>query len=322
VTPKTTRSLTRIVAAAAILTLATSAQGETFQSAIRTPDRIFLLSFAGDVWTVNEAGLVARALRFTMPGGEPFRWQKQPRSFARLGAAWLVADGSDHLTRFDTGGRFAGRVPLPARVSTIASGGGVLWAVDVFATRSSVQLLRSTDGVHFSRFDSSAKPRAFATPGENLLIIAAADRGTIYANRIIGPPIVTRALPNGQASVLTVAYSRSKQRAALASVDGPLDDLTHYSLPIRDLLPLHEERLAVLRNREDVRTPSGSLETIRGQRADVYDAEGRHLKTATFPHPVHWLFDPTESSIKGVDREGRVATAAWGAPIPGGIIER
>ena len=106
----------------------------------------------------------------------------------------------------------------------------------------------------------------------------------------------------------------------MEEIYGAVDDVTDYSLPLRDLLPLPDGSFAVLRNREDVRGSTGKLELLKGRRADRYDRAGRQLSTAVFARSVHWLTEVTNTKVIGVSNAGDVVEATWGKPIPGEIV--
>ena len=79
--------------------------------------------------------------------------------------------------------------------------------------------------------------------------------------------------------------------------------------------------MIVLRNREDVRGPSGKLEPLLGRRADRYDRSGKQIATAMFPKAVQWIAFPTSTTIGGVTKNGETFIVKWAAPRAGEILD-
>jgi hypothetical protein len=135
----------------------------------------------------------------------------------------------------------------------------------------------------------------------------------------VGPPVLHQLWPTTAARQFSLGYSRTAERASNSEILGGPTNSEELSAPARDILPLSSGEFVVLRNREDVRS-AGTVIALVGQRADRYDAAGRHLATATFKTQVRWIVAASSTSVTGLDRQNRIATAAWAAAIPGEVL--
>lgn len=278
------------------------------------------VTMSGEVFRVN-AGRVEKVFVFSDRVGQPHIWMRPPRNFVLWRAEWLVSDFSNHLYRFDLTGIYRGLITLSFRPGAIVVAGDSLWALNTAAPDSTRQFWRSTDGVSFSPIQLSSGIQRFDSPLGNLVLVAGDRKGLLYEMSIIGPPILHRAYPPGARLDISLAYSRSRARARRDHASGYIQDVSPYSLPVRDLLPLTGGRIVVLRNREDVRTASGQLVLDLGRRADLYAAQGQHRMTATFPASVNWIVETTPSAVLGMTRSGDLVVARWQRAELGGIVE-
>jgi hypothetical protein len=274
----------------------------------------------GEVYMIDPAHPLHRTFLFHYANNLPYRWSRHPFSFVRWSSSWLVADGSSHLTRFHEDGRFDAFVELPVRVAKLAVAGDAIWAVNLIARDASEQLWRSTDGHTFAPYAGFAAAARFTSPANSLLVLTGSPDGDVYVAYIVGAPVVHRVWPQDRRSEIRIAYSRSKIRAGMEDIYGAVDDVTNYSLPLRDLVTLPDGGLVVLRNREDVRGPMGKLELLKGRRADRYDRAGHQTATALFARSVHWLTEVSRSKVIGVSEAGDVVVATWGKPVPEEIV--
>ncbi|HSY51732.1 MAG TPA: hypothetical protein VLC46_23215 [Thermoanaerobaculia bacterium] len=309
-------------AAAVVLAIAVAfgAAAVDFKDAFRTRKMSYLMTPVGEIYAIDPQHPLHRAFLFHYANNLPYRWSRTPLGFVRWNSGWLVADGSNYLTHFRDDGLFDALVELPVRVVKVAATDDAVWAVSLIATNSAVQLWRSTDGHSFAPYMGGTSPVRFTSLANSLLILTASPEGDVYVASIIGPPIVHRVWPPDRRSEIRIAYSRSKMRAGMEEIYGAVDDVTEYSLPLRDILPLPDGGFAVLRNREDVRGATGKLELLKGRRADRYDRAGHQTATAVFARSVHWLTEVTRSKVIGVSNAGDVVVAAWGKPVPEEIV--
>ena len=326
--PLTVRVSNRCVTAAAAGVLlfgcnVAAATGAEFVAAFRELPVSYLLTATGEIYGVRPGDSVPTSV-FVLSdtaARRPFRWNSAVRSFVRWRSEWVVADGSKRLLHFDAGGAFSGSVEAPFRVGKLAVAGKRLFALNVLANNAGEQVWQSTDGKHFSPLKRNGENRRFESPLDNLILLGGGHGDELYVASLIGPPVLHRIWPPDRLQDLRLAYSRSTLRAGLEEATGFIDDVTPYSQPIRDLVVSEQGDVLVLRNREDVRTPSGRLELISGQRADRYDASGRHMATAVFPRTMNWITLVTPASVWGMSKSGDIATAKWGKPIAGEILK-
>jgi hypothetical protein len=312
------RKRTAAAMVAAVIGLAAPAPGANFEAAFRTPANCFLMSGIGEIYQADPQEGVKKLLVLSDATGRPYRWINPPRSFVQWKSEWLVTDMSNRLVRFGANGVWAGFIGLPFRAATLTVAGNSLWALNHLALSPASQLWRSTDGMTFTPANVVSSTERFHSPLRNLLLVAGDRAGRVYLMSIIGPPIVHQAYP--VTVDIHLAYSRSKGRDDLQDADRLIGDVTPYSLPARDLFPLDRGGIVVLRNREDVRGPSGTLELWLGLRADRYDAAAHHVATAVFPQSVHWIVAVTPTTVTGANRNGQIFSATWGQPMPGEII--
>jgi len=311
--------ITSAVMVAATLVAATApAPTLTLEAAWRGNGATWLINGVGELYELRPGQPIRRALLLT-ENGRARRWSRTPTSLANWKNQWFVTDGSNTMARFDAKGAFTGAISLPVRAANVIAAGPQLWIVNSAAPSPAEQLYSSTDGRTFKPYRREGE--RFATPMDNVLIIGGSGAGELWASRVVGPPVISRLAP-GPAKNVPVAYSRSKFRSTMESVTGLVDDVTIYSLPVRDLLPLDRSGVVVLRNREDVEDQSGKVIPFLGRRADRYDAGGKHTGTAVFPDSVHWIASVDQSGVTGVSRAGKVLTAKWGQQVPGTVLKR
>ncbi|MDQ6801084.1 MAG: hypothetical protein M3041_09635 [Acidobacteriota bacterium] len=317
-THMTRPKMTAAAMVAAVIAIGETASGADLTAAYRTPATCFLMSGAGEIYEANPREGLKKLFVLSDATGEPYHWINLPRSFVQWKSEWLVTDMSNRVVRFSAKGMWVGFIPLPFRAATLTVVGNSLWSLNHLATSPTNQLWRSTDGMTFTPVNVFSSTERFHSPLRNLLLVAGDGAGKLYVMPIIGPPILHQAYP---AMIgIQLAYSRSKQREVLQDADRIIADVTPYSLPARDLFPLDLRGIVVLRNREDVRSASGTLELWLGRRADRYDDASHHVATALFPQSVHWIVGVTPTTVIGVDRSGHVVSATWGKPVRGEII--
>jgi hypothetical protein len=319
------RQLTGRLGVAAAVVLAITAAfsappAVTFVDAFRTPSTSYFLTPIGEIYFAARGQSPKKLLVLHYANNLPYRWPKNPASFAQWRSEWLVANGANQLVRFTHDGMFTGFVELPIRSPKVAVTNDAIWITNLLAGNVARQLWRSTDGHTFVGQTEGASQARFTSPAKNLLVLAAGADGDVYVAAIIGPPVVRRVWPPNRRAEIRIAGSRSKMRAAMEEIYGVVDDVTDYSLPLRDLLPLPDGGFAVLRNREDVRGSTGKLELLKGQRADRYDRGGHQLATAVFPRSAHWLTAVTSTKVIGVSNAGEIVEATWGKAIPEEIL--
>jgi hypothetical protein len=293
---------------------------EQFAAACKSAAGSFFLTETGRIYGLRDGVLVpAAVLRGT--DGRPYRWGHLPTGFVGWKGDWYIASLSDRLTRFHADGSFVEIIPLPVRVDRLTATNDTLWVVNMLAQSPNQQLWQSKDGHTFTMLPSSGAgdQRTFATPLDNLLIVAGSPNGDLYCTPAVGPPVMHRRWPPRRRTEIPIAYSRTRFRSELQEVAGMVDDVTVYSLPVRDVFP-SGNGIVTLRNREDVVAATGKIENLVGRRADRYDDSGRHLATATFPISVNWIAAADGSGVTALDHDGRIIRAAWSAPIPGVIL--
>jgi hypothetical protein len=320
VLPNMTRFATRATAALLATAVALGAYATDFTDAFRGPSASYLVTPIGEVYTIGPGRSLQKIFIFHDARNLSHRWSRPPASIVRWKSEWLVSDGSTHLARFHEDGLFDSLVDSPVPVRNLAVSKDAIWAVSLAARNPAEQLWRSTDGRTFAPYAGSASRAPLESPVYNLLVLSAAPSGEVYVASVVGAPLVHRIWPQDRTLDIHLAYSRSKPRAGMEEVFGAVDDVSPYSLPLRDLVPLPDGGLAVLRNREDVRGSTARLELLKGRRADRYDRAGRQVATAVFERSVHWLTEVTDKSVTGVSNAGDVVVATWGKPIPGEIL--
>ena len=153
-----------------------------------------------------------------------------------------------------------------------------------------------------------------------LVVVRGSSTGDVYVASIVGAPVIHRVWPVNRRVDLAIAYSRSKARSEMEHAVGFVEDVTAYSLPLRDVLPLSDGSFVILRNREDVRGAGRTLDLLKGRRADRYDRAGHQVATAVFPRSVHWLTEVTDGAVTGVSNKGDIVATNWGKALPGEII--
>lgn len=307
-------------ALAAVVFASHQLHAASFEAAFRSPQAAYFVTGIGEVHSFQPGQPLRKAFMFSQ-NGKPFRWTKTPSGLTQWKSEWFVADGSQRLARFDASGSFKAFVTIPAPATVIVSAGDALWFVNPVASSAANQLWRSTDGKTFKALQpAGTASEPFETITRNLLIVAGSASGELYTSAIIGPPVVERVFPAQKRATIRTAYSRSKGRAGMEEVHGVIDDVTKFSLPVRDLYSLPHGELVALRNREDVMGDNGRVQEMLGRRADRYDASGRHVSTATFERPVHFIVSVTPTLVTAVSREGLVVTAKWSKAVPGAIV--
>jgi hypothetical protein len=107
----------------------------------------------------------------------------------------------------------------------------------------------------------------------------------------------------------------------MEEIYGIVEDVSNYSLPVRDILPVGGG-VIVLRNREDILRHDGGLELWKGRRADRYDDKGKQSATAVFDRPVNWIVSVTNAAVIGVSTRGDVAVARFAKAMPGLVIPK
>jgi hypothetical protein len=306
-----------------------SAQAATVTA---SPRFISISREGADVWLLPESGealfhqtaggATARSVVLHMSDGTAFRWETKPISFVHWQQEWLVANGRPFLSRFAADGRYLGTTAAPVSVTDVAMSGGLLWTYSFLDDASGRRLWTSRDAKHFTAVPVQLLDEQAAGPTKMLdaqFVLGALPTGLLAVIPMTGAPVVTQVSPTGAAIRWTLAYLRSRARAALEHYRPGADDLLAYSAPARDVLAAEDGTLVVLRNREDL--PSGKSITVnRGVHVDRYDSHGRHVGTATLTAPARFLLRPEGRTAVAVTDSGAILTAPFGAPIAGRIL--
>lgn len=295
------------------------AAGYEFVTAFRDASGAYALTQIGELYQIDGRA-VTKAFTFSDAGGRPYRWQSPPKNFARWHGEWIVCDNSARLLWFSNHGTFVRATNVPVRADRLAIAGDTLIVHNVIANSMAEQFWATIDGKSVARVPV-ADTRRFESPLENLVVLAGGRHGEIYSAPLLGPPVVHLAWPAGRRRDIAVAYSRTAFRASLERPTGVVDDVAPYSQPLRDLYPLEDGGLAVLRNREDVRGHDGKTQSMVGRRLDRYDRAGRQTATAQFPSTMRWVIAVTGRGVTAVSRTGDIATVAWEKPLSGEILK-
>ena len=282
------------------------------------PSGSFLIDAVGTIHAVQPNGSITKALVLSQSAGKPVRWTRAVRTFARLGASWFAADGTERLVQFRADGTYSGEVAVPFRIATLTVAGNRLWALNMLAMRSGEQLWFSTDGRKFTAYDASPKQQ-FDSPLDNLVLLEGNRAGDLFFGSMIGPPVLKRVRPPAKPVAFPLAYSRTKQRTTFEDAEGLVEEVAPYSQPARHLMAIDDGSVAVLRNREDILNASRKLETWIGRRVDRYDASGRHVATGVFPETARFVVAVTKTEAVGINRSGAAISAKWGKPVPGAV---
>ena len=306
--------------AAAILAPAGVAAAPEFVASFRLPDRVYLTTAVGALH-VSVDGDPRKVFDFSDSPGRPHRWSRPVRSIAQFRSAWLVADGSNRVFRFDDRGILLETIATPFHAAMFCVAGDRIWVLSSLAQTAAEQLWFSLDGSRFEHAMIAGPPARFETPLRNLLVLAGGRHGELYVAPVIGPPSAAQVWPRGKRENVPLAYSRTRHRASLAEVIGFIEDVTPYSQPVRDMLVADNGDLFVLRNREDVRATSGRVEAFAGRRVDRYDAAGRHLFTAVLPETARWLARINATEAVAITKNGVRVAGEWKRPIPAEVIE-
>ncbi len=294
------------------------AAGAEFVAAFSDPSGSFLIDAVGTIHALQPNGSIAKAIVLSQSPGKPFRWTRPVRTFARLGASWFAADGTERLVQFRADGTYSGEVAVPFRIAALAVAGNRLWALNMLAMRSDEQLWFSTDGRKFAAYDALSKQQ-FDSPLDNLVLLEGNRAGDLFFGSMIGPPVLKRVRPPAKPVAFPLAYSRTKQRTTFENAEGMVDEVTPYSQPARHLMAIDDGSVAVLRNREDILNASKKLEAWIGRRVDRYDASGRHVATGVFPETARFVVAVTKTEAVGISRSGGTIIAKWGKPVPGTV---
>ncbi|MEO8033789.1 MAG: hypothetical protein ABI837_05105 [Acidobacteriota bacterium] len=310
---------TAVAFAAAVFTI--SAAATEFETVYHAPDTAYLMTAVGEVFVVHGTEPLRRLFIFSDTPTRPHPWHKKPTGLTQWKSEWLVANNTGQLTRFDMKGMFLGYKKLPAGGTILTASGHWLWVIDILATSPVTQTWRSTDGTAFTPFNlMNSSDARLVDQTQNLMVLSGTKTGTLFAVSIIGPPVIHRIDPPQTRRDIRAAYSRTRSRSNFEKIEGMIDDVTHYSLPVRDMVSSDNGELIALRNREDVKRSTGGTELLLGRRADRYDATGRQVATAVFSRSVHWIVSATLKTVTGVSRSGDVVTATWDRALPGEII--
>ena len=314
----------RVLAGAVVVTAILAAPGfaaPEFVASFRSPEGMYVTTAVGALHR-SVQGTPTKVFDFSDSPGRPHRWSRPVRSIAQFRSAWLVADGSNHLIRFDGRGILLDTIETRFHAAMLCVAGDRLWVLNSLAQTPGEQLWSSLDGSRFEQMATSGPQARFETPLRNLLVLAGGRRGELYVAPVIGPPSAKQVWPRGKRAPVKLAYSRTRHRASLADVIGLIEDVTPYSQPVRDMLVTDNGDLFVLRNREDVQNTSGRVEAVAGRRVDRYDAAGRHLSTAVLPETVRWLAEVNTRQAVGITKSGTRVSAEWRRAIPAEVIEQ
>jgi hypothetical protein len=308
-----------VVLALSLPVVSAEAAGYEFVTAFRDSSGAYALTQIGELYQAH-GHAVTKAFTFSDAAGRPYRWPNPPKSFVRWHGEWVVCDNSGRLLWFSNRGTFVRATNVPVRADRLAIAGDALIVHNVIANTMADQFWTTVDGKSVARVPI-ADTRRFESPLENLLVLAGGRHGEIYSAPFLGPPIVHLVWPADRRRDIAVAYSRTAFRASLERPTGVVDDVAPYSQPLRDLYPLEDGGLAVLRNREDIRGHDGKTELMVGRRVDRYDRAGRQTATAEFPSRMRWVIAVTPRDVTAVSPTGDIATVTWAKPLLGEIIK-
>jgi len=242
---------------------------------------------------------------------------------AAVPGGWMIAGRKGRLSRYAASGEFLREVDVRDRVGRIVLSGKTLWAAPYIVPGPARHLLASADGDRFTRvLLQTDRDDVIGTGSSGLLdgatILASdVDEGVVVA-RLIGAPFAFRIGRDGSRRSIPLAYRRSARRDALMRYGTSGEVLTAYSSPARDLLVTPDGALLVLRNIEDVRTPTGHdlrVATI----VDRYARNGRHEASAELAGQARFIARAEGNRVVCISADGRVLAAPFGPSLKGGI---
>lgn len=256
-----------------------------------------------------------------LPFGVP-QGRRPPRSIAGYRGQWIISDGSSFLSAYATDGSYVRGIPVPIPAFDLFVSGDRLYVYDALPDLVKDRLYFTNDLKRFSAAPLNAVdlrlPERSRLLAVQLLFAPTGDGGYVFIHGI-GAPLATIVTTLGGQTSVPLAYARTQARARLISASQETD-LHRYSAPARDALWTNEGELYVLRNREDVRAPGGSA-IERGRRIDRYDRSGHLLATAALPAEARWILRADPHTVVVLMTEGGVATASFGSPQPGRLID-
>src|SRR5205823_4071169 len=100
--------------------------------------------------------------------------------------------------------------------------------VNLAAANASEQLWRSADAHTFTAYTGNDSKTPFESLVNNMLAMNGSSSGELYVAAIVGPPVIHRVWPPERRADIGAAYSRSKFRARMEQVYGPVQDVTAY----------------------------------------------------------------------------------------------
>jgi hypothetical protein len=302
-----------ILIAAGLSALPTRAVTNEFIAAFRDSAGAYALSEGGSVYRLGAAH-PSKLTQLSASHGGAYHWLNTPTSFVRWRDGWIVSDASTTLLRFRQNGIFDRKLELPVRADRLAVAAGKLIVHNLLASNRAEQYWESSDGVAVTRLPV-VNVAKFASPLDNLVVIAGSQHGELYSATLIGAASMRAISPGGKERTIPIAYERTRARASFDHPQGIVDDITSYSQPMRDLDALPSGGVVVLRNREDLSDAAGKPSPYVGRRADLYDGRGTHVATAVFPVTMRWVVYADAKSIACVTKEGQAYQAVWGKPI-------
>jgi hypothetical protein len=288
---------------------------------VRNGEAAWLLRVGGDGIDVQEGKVAPKhLLSLRQPDGTPFRWKREPTSFARLSREWLFVNGTNTLHRFSEDGRYVSGVSLAISPTDVIVLSGKVW---LYSAGPDGALLVGDTRLQFRsipRPNTRASLSSVQRAVDAILIVAAGPREGLLYTHLIGPPIL-HYLSETDRREFPLAYRRTARRASLTAGEAGADQFA-YSSPARDILSTSPETLLVLRNLEDEPAKGhGQFQPYIGRRADVYRMlDGAHLGTATFDEPIRWLLRISKNAVVAIARSGRVVEEPIGKPIAGEIF--
>ncbi len=245
-------------------------------------------------------------------------------SIARWRSEWLGADGTERVRRFGPDGKQLGLIVAPVPVADIAASRLRIWAHGLFESKDGTILWHSDDGRSFQ--PAPQVPRSPSRGGlsrltENQAVLSVTSEGDAVLAPLIGPPELYVVRPGKGTEVRRLAYVRSSRRDSLRTAGGGELPVGELSAPVRDILPMANGELLVLRNREDRNDPGGRPVEEKGLRVDRYSPAGSLLATAVLRETARWVLHADDGGVLALSPKGHVLRARFGEPDPGRIVD-
>lgn len=282
----------------------------------------WLLGEDGAVYRFTPPATIAVDVRLRPKAGTGAPWKHSFSGIARSGEQWLAADGTPTLMVFDGNGVYEHSITLPVPSFDIFTSGNRVYVYDALPDTRPERIWYTTDlrtftPVRVSIVDATQPERSRMLAAQ-LLFAPMNDGGFTFIHGI-GEPVAHTIGTDGRDTKTALAYNRTGARARLSAATAE-SDINAYSAPSRDALWTADHELIVLRNREDVAVPSGTM-MQQSRRVDRYDRSGRLLATAMLPTTGRWILAADRSRAIVLTPEGHIVTGAFGPPAAGRLIE-